>query len=276
MTSTNYQKILDIALQNLNGTVNCDTQMPGFSERIIEVPWAAQWFAKILQDQEKPKHLLDIGLTMSSLDWLGLLLELKRANSIKIQAVDIVQPERVKSRYPEEWLNDIFNIPISTNDVRLWKPEPEAYDIVSCISTIEHIGFDEASEDDPATAFKRGKTIEDVVANRSPNVNADVMSVFERSLKSGGYVLMTTPMGRGGATLLKDSLGLYTRQWEYEQDSWDDLVQQPGFKLIEQRFFKFDSDKIWREVASPRELSNQSSELKAHAHGCALVVLQKK
>lgn len=86
---------------------------------------------------------------------------------------------------------------------------------------------------------------------------------------------MTVPMGKGGATLLRDSLGLYTRQWEYDAASWNELISHEGFRLIEERFFCYQYD-VWSEVAGPNALIEQSSSLQPHAMGCAVVALEKE
>src|SRR5450759_3446274 len=78
----------------------------GFSERIIETPWVASHI-------KGGERVLDIGFTISSLDYLGLLLELRRAHRVTIEAVDIVKPERVQRRYPANWLDEVLATPIT-------------------------------------------------------------------------------------------------------------------------------------------------------------------
>lgn len=261
--------ILDQALTVLRGDTpggDLDLSQAGHSERLMEVPWAAQWFTE-------GAKLLDIGFTMSSLDWLGLLLTASSEKGVEIQAADIVKPGRVISRYPEEWREQIEAVAIKIGDIRTMDLPQDHFDMVTCISTVEHIGFDEASVDDPSSAFVREQSAEDAPSERSPTVDADVMAAFRRSLKPGGRVVMTVPMGKGGPTLIRDSMGLYARYWEYEANSWHNLTHQPGFSVTEQRFFSFGEDTHWTEVSGPADLTSQSSEMQPHAHGCALVLL---
>src|ERR1041385_2323588 len=70
---------------------------PGYSERVVETPWVASHF-------KGGEKVIDVGFTMSSLDYLGLLLELTEHHRVTIEAVDIVKPERVARRYPAAWL----------------------------------------------------------------------------------------------------------------------------------------------------------------------------
>lgn len=265
--------VYDLAMEILNGEDFKLDQTPGFSERIIEVPKAAAWLKKFAS--EDSCKIMDIGYTMSSLDWLGLLLKLNERDNCSISAKDIVRPERVKSRYPEEWLDAIFKVPVEIGDIREMSMQENHFNVVTCISTIEHIGFDEAEEEDENTAFKRSEDETEVRLTRSNDVNANVLAQFSKALKPGGHAIITTPMGKGGPALLKDSLGLFTRQWEYEADSWNDLVSQPGFEVIEQSFYSLGENGVWQQVNSPVDLIEKSSELQPHAHGCAFAVLRK-
>jgi len=267
------QYVYDLSMDILDGKEWKIPDVSGFSERIIEVPSAAIWLKKLSAEQSC--KILDIGYTMSSLDWLGLLLKINEKENCSIDAVDIVEPERVKTRYPQEWLKKIFQVPVEIGDLREMPIKEGHYDVVTCISTIEHIGFDEAEINDKTTAFKRSKDADEVKINRSPDVNKKVLAQFNKALKPGGYAIITTPMGKGGPTLLKDSLGLYTRQWEYENESWKDLTNQPGFEIVEENFYGLGDDGKWIMVGTPNDLRIKSSELQPHAHGCAMAVLKK-
>lgn len=267
------QIVYDLAMDVLSGGDVTILQTPGFSERIIEVPKAAYWLKKFAA--EESCKIMDIGYTMSSLDWLGLLLKLNEQDNCSLNAKDIVKPERVKSRYPQEWLDAIFKVPVEIGDIREMDLPENQFDVVTCISTIEHIGFDEAEEEDSGTAFKRSEDETEIRQNRSNDVNAKVLAQFNKALKVGGHAIITTPMGKGGPALLKDSLGLFTNQWEYETDSWNDLVSQPGFEIVEQSFFGLGDDGIWCQVNSPADLNDKSSTLQPHAHGCGFAVLKK-
>jgi SAM-dependent methyltransferase len=264
MLSVEATEILDAAKRVLAG----EPAVPhsaGLSERIVETPWVASHF-------KGGERVLDIGFTMSSLDYLGLLLELVRTRGVTIDAIDIVRPERVQRRYPAEWLAEVLATPITIGDVRTLELAA-TYDIVTCISTIEHIGFDEATHEDPVTAFARSSTAEGVKLLRDPHVNRDVLAQFRRALKPGGLALISVPMGKGGPAILKDSLGLYCAQWEYEATSWREITEAAGFELVGQRFARLEAG-MWQTVAGPADLIGQSSAMKPHAAGCALAALR--
>ena len=77
------------------------------TERCIEVPWLASMLNKY-----KIKSLLDVGFTFASHDYLRLLLDW--AKSCRLSGTDIINPQKVRGRYPEEWWREINNIDIYT------------------------------------------------------------------------------------------------------------------------------------------------------------------
>jgi hypothetical protein len=267
MLATDVQQILDAALGVLSGKP-VPAFGAGFSERCIETPWVAGFF-------RGGERVLDIGFTMSSLDYLGLLLELRRTKGVTLEAIDIVKPERVQRRYPPEWLDEVLAVPVTIGDLRTQAVPDGRYDIATCISTIEHIGFDEATYDDPATAFARSASPEGVKLARDVDVDRAVLAKLAAALRPGGVALVSVPMGKGGPALLRDSLGLYCAQWEYDEESWQQLVTAPGFEVIDQRFGRLEADGTWRYVSGPGDLKQQSSALRPHAAGCALVALRR-
>ncbi|MET0545727.1 MAG: methyltransferase domain-containing protein [Caulobacterales bacterium] len=238
----------------------------GRSERCVEGPWAASW----LRDRSK---ILDIGYALSSLDYLGLLLELKRRGTA-ITGVDIIRPERVATRYPAEWRADVLATPYLEGDIRTLDLPVAAFDAVACISTIEHVGFDIPS-DRPDTAFARWEKPGDVPQKRDPNAARDVMAAIARALAPDGIAVITTPMGKGGPCLVQDSLGLWTKQQEADAAGWNEIIQAAGFEILGQRFFLNTWDGGWLEVDGPADLTDVTADGRPHAAGAALCALRR-
>lgn len=246
----------------LSGTVG-----KGFSSRYIETVWAASHLRGV-------GAVLDVGFSLSSLDTLGMLLACK-ARGVALEAVDIINPEKVKSRYPEEWRTEVLQVPVTVGDVRTL-PLPEGkYDTVTCISTIEHIGYDAPSSTVAGSAFERHKNKADVRTERGADVDNAVLTSFHKVLKQDGRVLLSVPMGRGGPVLLQDSLGLYCVEWEYEKQSWEALTSDKRFVLEEELFFK-NTPEGWVPVDSPEALRDVTETLDAQGVGLALCVLRKQ
>ena len=235
----------------------------GKSERCVEVPWAEHWLAG-------RRDILDIGFSLSDLGWLRVLL----GRPATITAVDIIAPERVAGRYPDDLRHQALKVPIFMGDVRTADVPAAAFDAATCISTIEHIGFD-APGADPDSAFARWRSLEETPTARDPAITGQVMAALARALKPGGLALVSVPMGKGGAVPVKDSLGFYTRQLEYDGATWPDIAAAPGFKLLEQRFFTWLPAGGWDEADSPAGLAHQTAWLTPHAVGVALAALER-
>jgi len=268
--SSEQEAILNYSKQILSGAKKLSlsgTFGKGFSERFVETPWAASH----LKDCGS---FLDIGFTFASFEYLGLLLELKDRYGVMLNAADIIEPEKVRTRYPQEWLKSILEVPVSIGDIRSMVLPKGKFDAVTCISTIEHIGFDEPARTVKNSAFERRSNPKDVQLHRDPNVNAKVLDNVRNSLKPKGKLLISVPMGKGGPALLRDSLGFYCAQWEYEEKSWNEITANKGYNLLEQRFFRMGTSG-WTEVPSPKEVADRSSYMKPHAEGCALCLLSK-
>ena len=101
-----------------------------------------------------------------------------------------------------------MKVPVTLGDLRTLSIASDQFALATCISTIAHIGFDPfASFDNKNFAFERALMPDDVITKRDPATNRKLMNHPHRALKPAGILLITVPMGRGGAVLLKDSLG---------------------------------------------------------------------
>ena len=239
------------------------------TERCIEVPLFASYINKF-----NIKSLLDIGFTFASLDYLRMILDFARNN--KLSGLDIIEPKRIMSRYPKEWHEEITKIKVNILDISKDYLKDETYDAVSIISTLEHVGFDEKNKDESSkSSFNRPDDVTKVKKERSKTIEEDVLNNIYKMLKPSGYCIISVPAGRGGVTLLKDSLGLYTCEWEYEENSWVKIVNNPNFRCVEQRFFK-DTGSAWVEKKTIKDLKDVTAEMKPCASGVAICVLQKK
>lgn len=261
-----HQSILAYSKQVLSGEKKLDFSRPvgkGYTERCIETPWVAHLVKDV-------KILLDIGFTFASPEYLGLLLELKDKYNVQISAVDIIEPQRVKTRYPSEWLNSVLEVKVMIGDIRSIDLPKDHFDAVTCISTIEHVGFDEPSKTLPNSAFERKYDASEVNYIRDHDTNRNVLDNLHKTLKPKGKLLISVPMGKGGAILTRDSLGFYCAQMEYNTESWNEIVGHKGYALEEQRFFRL-TDLGWVEVNSSIDLN-----MKSNGQGCAVCSLIKK
>lgn len=236
--------------------------------RYLETLWTAEHLKGV-------KSILDVGFSLASLEYLGMLLAAKESGA-SIHGVDIIDPEKVRSRYPEEWLNAIFEVPVTIGDVRTLALPENAYDAVTCISTIEHIGYDAPSTTVGGSAFERVSSEAEARTDRQPSADRDVLAAFHNVLKPGGTALITTPMGSGGPVILRDSLGLYCVEWEYEAESWKGIRDARGFSVDEELFFR-NTSSGWKQVSGPADLSDVHEEMiPGQGFGVALIALRKE
>jgi len=240
-----------------------------WSERCVEVPWAAAQL-------KKSGRLLDVGWSMSPPEWLGVLLAARTRGS-DLVGIDIIDPERVRNRYPASMVDQVFEVPVRVESVLDAQPDGDFFDTLTCISTLEHIGFDFAS--DPSvedSAFARATTAEAAVSDRDPATDRLFLDSAARFLRPGGSLLVSVPAGKGGPILHQDSLGFFTHQFEYDPAAWNSLISDSRFTLQSASYYRLDLELGWQEAESCDALADQTSVLKPFATGCAMAQLVRK
>lgn len=265
--------ILDKALEIYSGKIDWKKSdfkwAQGFTERAIETTWLSER----LIDAKPGDALLDIGFSLSSLDTLGLWLEIQK-KGINFTALDIISPERVLNRYPEEWKPEILKIPFLQGDVLEYKFSGEKFDWITCISTLEHVGFDEVSGNNES-AFKCVKDISKVILNRSPGVTDLFLKQVSGVLNVGGKLLLTLPFGADQARVLRDSLGCFRTFWEYGQESILEISSFTDFKLHDAHYFYLNNESIWTECNKEKAENVKNSIFKPSTDSCVLLELEK-
>lgn len=237
-----------------------------WSERCVEVPWVASFLGDA-------GRVLDVGWAMSPPEWLGVLLAVIDRGS-EVVGIDIVDPVRVKSRYPRDMVNRVLAVRVRVQDILDAEPDDGLFDTLTCISTLEHIGFDVASPADVMhTAFVRSESPEEAIRDRDPQTDRRFMDAAARLLRPGGSLLVSVPAGQGVPILHQDSLGLFTHQFEYDEAAWRTITRDDRFSIDAQAFFRHDAELGWQPVAAFADLTNQTSAMRPFATGCAMAHL---
>ncbi len=240
-----------------------------WSERCVEIPWVSAHL-------NSATEVLDIGWSMSPPEWLGVLLEARR-EGISITGIDIVDPNRVRKRFLPEMLDDVLDVPVIVGDILAFDSPTADYDLITCVSTLEHIGFDVATPNDVTeSVFSRAPSAEEAQSNRATDTDELFLATAHRLLSPGGRVLVTVPVGAGHPILHRDCLGFFTYQFEYGQAPWEAILSNDHFMVSEQAYFRWSESVGWSEVRSITELVGRTSDLKPHAIGCAGVELTRK
>jgi O-antigen chain-terminating methyltransferase len=140
----------------------------GKTERVIEIPWALSKF-------NGGRRVLEVGCSFASEnpDYIeGLLsLNIPELHGIDVSSVDA--PQFIKK----------------TADIRESGYESDYFDFILCISTIEHVGKDNA---------KHYKPIAELSQDRPGSLPPDAQALVEmfRILKKGGKLILTVPFGK--------------------------------------------------------------------------------
>jgi SAM-dependent methyltransferase len=219
------------------------------SEACIEAPWASQHLAG-------RARILDIGFTLASLDHLGVLLGLAARGS-RIEAVDAIPPDRVAGRFPDAWREAALAVPVHVGDLETLDLPAGGFDAVACISALEHLGFE-------------GET-------RPADASARILSQAAKLVAPGGVLVVTVPMGAGGARRLVDDAAPWSATiWEHSPDDWRAMLAASGLAVREQRFFEWLGEtEGWRETGAADDLSGVSCAGLCHAAGVAVAVLDR-
>jgi hypothetical protein len=142
---------------------------------------------------------------------------------------------------------------------------------------LEHIGFDRPSDPGNShSAFDRADVPENFTHKRGADTDSKFLDSCVHFLEPQGCVLISVPAGVGSPILHQDSLGLFTYQFEYDEESWNSLVSDQRFSIEDQAFYRHDPESGWLAVTKFAELTDQTSALKPFATGCALVSLRLK
>ena len=240
-----------------------------WSERCVEIPWVSAHVGSA-------SEVLDVGWSMSPPEWLGVLLEARR-KGILLTGIDIIDPNRVSTRFLPEMLDEVLDVPVVVGDILTFHPSVENYDLITCVSTLEHIGFDVATPSHVTeSVFSRSASAEDAHAHRAADTDELFLSAADRLLTPGGRVLLTVPVGANRPILHQDSLGLFTYQFEYGQEPWEQIIGDDRFTVSDEAYFRWSEGAGWEQADSIVKLIGPTSELMPYAVGCACVELTRK
>jgi SAM-dependent methyltransferase len=178
---------------------------PGTDERVIELPWV---LARLRGDRA-----LEVGHAFAEAPYLAALLQ---AGFAELTGVDLAEA-------------DVPDMTTVQADVRELPFDQGVFDLVLCVSTLEHVGADnsgyglEAEEDGPSrlTALRE----------------------LRRVLAPSGRLLITVPCGEPGD---------YGWFWQDDVRGWTRLFTRAGFFVEEQEVYEL-TDEGWR--SSPELVS---------------------
>lgn len=128
---------------------------PGCSERVIEIPWVLRRVREL-----DPGRMLDVGTAFAPMIYKWLLVR----QAGLVETVDLADAT-------------VPGLPSHVADIRSMPFETDAYELATCISTLEHIGMDNAQYS-------------------IPSGGGDDVAALGELARVGGRVLVTTPCGK--------------------------------------------------------------------------------
>jgi len=227
--------VIEIELHELSGnpwrTLKTDASTAKMSERVVEIPW-------VLSRYRRERRALDIGPAYA------LPLYLRHLRMLRIPELHGVDLTRTP----------VKGMTMAQADIRRM-PYPDAsFDLILCISTLEHIGCDNA---------RYGITAPDDAQG-----DANALQEMHRVLANDGRILISVPFGRR-----QD----YSWFRQYDRDRWAALLQRTDLKALEQACYGY-SPSGWTLFDDPSDLERRGyQEMGAPAATAVLCAsLQKK
>jgi len=240
-------------------------------ERCVEIPWA-------LSRYQGQKNILEIGLALADPMLIQAQMKLSQANGCKLFGLDIVDIDRVISRFKALGcdIRDVYEF--RQADARNTGFADDSFDLIFLISTLEHFGFDSFEPDAEAdTVFKRpGQYPKNLPVYENCREDRKALLEIKRILVSGGSLLLTVPMGPRGICALRDSKGLWALYKEYTVNEWKSLLAESGLEVAEERFFYDSGEEGWFEAKDSQKLMEIKISLSDPVSGVACVELRKQ
>ena len=190
-------------------------------ERIVEIPW-------VINELKGLKgYLLDAG---STLNFKYILKNLTHFKKIFITTL-----------YPENIYFNNLNISYTYEDLSSLSFKNEYFDVVTCISTLEHIGFNNE-------IYNYGKF---KFNSKNKTKLITVLNNLKRVLKKNGTLLITIPYGKRG---------IYKNMQQFDDKELKQIINQLKTKKKEITYYKNYNQK-WKKV-SKDECSNVEPNVK--------------
>lgn len=171
---------------------------PGTDERLIEIPWA-------LARVRPGDHVLDVGTANAEPAYVTALAGRAR----EITGVDLA-------------VTDIPGIRTVAADIRDLPFEDAAFDLVLCVSTLEHVG--------------RDNRVYGAAQEADPHGVTDALDELRRVIAPDGRLVVTVPCGE------PEDHGWFV---QLEPTTWNDAFLAAGFSVLEEEVYAAGPDG-WR------------------------------
>lgn len=196
----------------------------GLTERVVEIPWALSRYAG-------EDRVLDVGTTFASPVYVS-----------RLRAVAAQRPYSIDVT-PHRWKG----IHATLGDLRQLPFRDASFDLVLCISTLEHIGLD--------------NTQYGLRAESDADGDLRTMRELRRIVRVGGRIVVTVPFGRARR---------YRAYRQYDRRSWDRLLRGVALRPLEVAYWRY-TRTGWARCDDPATL--EELEYRAGGASAAAAVL---
>lgn len=181
--------------------------MEGFNttERFIEVPWC-------LNRHGGAQRVLDVGYAHADVQYLEKLASL---NIPELHGIDLAPVKHITITDPSGVTRPLLT-PVQA-DIRHTPYESDFFDLILCISTIEHVGLDNEGYQSSRSPF-------------TPQGDVDALREMFRITKPRGRLLMTMPFGKF------QYFGWFV---QYDMDRLVRLLAATDYHVNEMHFFRY-------------------------------------
>jgi SAM-dependent methyltransferase len=197
---------------------------PGTDERAVEIPWALSRLAGA-------NRVLDVGSANAQPAYLAALLG---AGVPELVGVDVVAA-------------DVPGMRTVVGDVRALPFDDSSFDLVLCVSTLEHVGRDNR-------VYGAGE--------ERDGGELDALRELRRVTAPGGRIVVTVPCGE------QEDHGWFVQR---EPDGWNELFLEAGLHLAEEEVYALGPDG-WRAAPDFDPRGVRYGDRGAEAVLCATLV----
>lgn len=213
----------------------------GTTERFVEIPWC-------LNRRGGANRVLDIGYANADNSYLQGLANLQIP---ELYGFDLAPVKHISVTLPDGSVKPLLT-PVQ-GDIRQTSFSDNFFDLIYCISTIEHIGMDN-------TGYRPASQ-----DTRSTCGDFETFKELCRIAKVGGRLLLTVPFGK-----------YQNHGWfqQYDMDRLMRLCTSTDFEIVEAHFFGYQNG--WNEVHAYtlKDVGYQSNGA-VNAAGLACIELKK-
>jgi SAM-dependent methyltransferase len=183
-----------------------DRSTAGMTERVVEMPW-------VLSRYRGERRVLDVGTAWALPVYKSKLITLGIPD---LNGVDFAA-------------RSVEGVRMAQADVRQLPYQDGSFELIICVSTLEHIGLDNA--------------VYGTVGKRGEDGDVQALREFARVLAPAGRVLITVPFGR------PDRLDFLK---QYDQPQWDALLAKTDLRASEIAYYAYGDVRGWRQVRAPK------------------------